>query len=701
MPKNFPFRKIQATLNPIVISNSSKALELEILLSEILVSIKASSFRKHFNFFHWLDNYSGIQELRLLQWRTFDSKCLEYAKQYSSKHKIDIDLCPSPLLALIIMINFGFTVFTVDCVGYLYFRHCFDFACQYVPMNLCASVSRILCEIIMDIDSTLRIKETEIKINRLYMDSQYINKKSSKMFQCSECVNKIKSCYANCANNSNTDVTSEEKEYSDRMLKNIGEILKVLHIYFFPEITNPMTMMPRDVYFGEKFGIKKINIAYNLWASSHCDNLSTTCKECPSEFSMEKYIDSRIHSVCHIFATLCNKNFAICGDFIDPYQISHIIGIFEIILQVHELHREAFAEGSLQNWYYYRRYLDSKCMRIVRAGLTKFDHHWKKLKQFCKQQHNLTNIKCNNDKTYHQWHEFDSTLSIIANQSLNPFQEAERGSLNLALSDSGVESWHRLFYGKKLIQILVNCGFTGIMSVLQTKNKSRRLKKIALKLKVIQEQAFPKIVKYLNNFVIRFIEPLIEMIEKHIYLVQAWLNRQKALNCLKIAIFGHTYIGNHDKAVRCANLFKTILYDTSAEWNRVVRECKLYDSYCKSYNLAHKIIYEEKRAFSTPVERLTIMILSIKLSNHNTQQVAAGQTFSKGVLENVLVKQGLKNLSMIKECYYCREKSKKLKLCKRCRKAKYCSKNCQKNDWNLRNHKHECVKFNWVGIITI
>ena len=49
-----------------------------------------------------------------------------------------------------------------------------------------------------------------------------------------------------------------------------------------------------------------------------------------------------------------------------------------------------------------------------------------------------------------------------------------------------------------------------------------------------------------------------------------------------------------------------------------------------------------------------------------------------------------RNIALSKECNVCNRKQKVLKKCKHCRNVFYCSKECQKIDWNLNNHKAIC-----------
>ena len=45
------------------------------------------------------------------------------------------------------------------------------------------------------------------------------------------------------------------------------------------------------------------------------------------------------------------------------------------------------------------------------------------------------------------------------------------------------------------------------------------------------------------------------------------------------------------------------------------------------------------------------------------------------------------------ECHYCQKRCDEyqLKLCNKCKNTYYCSKICQKKDWNLRFHKIACM----------
>ena len=54
-------------------------------------------------------------------------------------------------------------------------------------------------------------------------------------------------------------------------------------------------------------------------------------------------------------------------------------------------------------------------------------------------------------------------------------------------------------------------------------------------------------------------------------------------------------------------------------------------------------------------------------------------------------------------CNICNLASTKMKWCKKCKIVRYCSKKCQKIDWNRNNHKQLCQKirkngWNKVGI---
>ena len=50
-----------------------------------------------------------------------------------------------------------------------------------------------------------------------------------------------------------------------------------------------------------------------------------------------------------------------------------------------------------------------------------------------------------------------------------------------------------------------------------------------------------------------------------------------------------------------------------------------------------------------------------------------------------------KNATCIKYCHYCNKIDSKLFKCKKCQKVYYCSRLCQKKDWNLKRHRMSCL----------
>ena len=48
-------------------------------------------------------------------------------------------------------------------------------------------------------------------------------------------------------------------------------------------------------------------------------------------------------------------------------------------------------------------------------------------------------------------------------------------------------------------------------------------------------------------------------------------------------------------------------------------------------------------------------------------------------------------IDISKQCNVCGKKSKLLKYCAQCKNVKYCSRKCQKIDWNTNNHKRICI----------
>ena len=49
-------------------------------------------------------------------------------------------------------------------------------------------------------------------------------------------------------------------------------------------------------------------------------------------------------------------------------------------------------------------------------------------------------------------------------------------------------------------------------------------------------------------------------------------------------------------------------------------------------------------------------------------------------------------IDISKQCNVCGKESELLKYCAQCENVKYCSRKCQKIDWNINNHKQRCIK---------
>ncbi|KAL3795046.1 hypothetical protein HJC23_006367 [Cyclotella cryptica] len=60
-----------------------------------------------------------------------------------------------------------------------------------------------------------------------------------------------------------------------------------------------------------------------------------------------------------------------------------------------------------------------------------------------------------------------------------------------------------------------------------------------------------------------------------------------------------------------------------------------------------------------------------------------GTTLTNAEITNLTVVGGLR-------CDYCKKEATKLELCSRCRMGFYCSKECQRNQWTIREHKKYC-----------
>lgn len=610
------------------------------------------------------------------EWNEFDYECVKYSKQYAREHNININSVPHELIAVVVMLNIGIDLFQEleDCRTNVYFWHCFTYASKNISTNSHPSIFCLLCTIL-------------------------IRRMSNK---CKEAL-------------------------SMNFGKSVQELIdKLQNKHFESNIFNRKKLPYQDVYFCNTFCNKQVNYAYNIWAYQHCDKIITQLKERCSR--------CRSDAICTLYAVICDEYFAICDDVINPWTISSIFCIVEALLQIHEpmykhqirktnIHirrcintrRSAdpkciriIRTGSCKPccdvdsvWFNYRRYLDPKCFRIIRTAIFKFQQHWMNLYNYYLQLQSNTNkallkrpLSC--DATVKNKN--GTVTKITTKYELDDFECVYFNKISIAANDAGVESWNRLFRFDTLTQLLIGCGLDTIRGVLFMKNKHKKNIKLRAQLDNVQSKVYPKIARYLYRYVLSFIQPFIQMIVMNPFLLELDPLRHRLIPSLAIAVESYAYMGNHQQAAASLTIFDKFLFNTpnSFEWYKRMCTCPAYQFYCNCYQKARRIVLIEKRALKPVLERLVTMASETeiinKISDDHELQLNGGMTMSMSVMENVLSKQGFKNLSMIKECYYCRKKNKKLLKCKGCGKAKYCCRKCQKQDWNLRNHKYDCIK---------
>ena len=118
--------------------------------------------------------------------------------------------------------------------------------------------------------------------------------------------------------------------------------------------------------------------------------------------------------------------------------------------------------------------------------------------------------------------------------------------------------------------------------------------------------------------------------------------------------------------------------DPMVEINFIKMCLKMYE---KSGDHGHKFMLKWKK--DQWIEN--VLVCSNKM--YATKEYFA---FYNSLLNNDTFWFIMRNLALFQECIVCKRKDKKLKICSKCKKTKYCSRKCQKYHW--KTHKLVCLR---------
>ena len=211
---------------------------------------------------------------------------------------------------------------------------------------------------------------------------------------------------------------------------------------------------------------------------------------------------------------------------------------------------------------------------------------------------------------------------------------------------------------------------------------------------ILGEPYKPYLAKYVKKYVIPYLEQYINCNSCMNNMKVSTFCKDTALICYDFLICCYAILNDAKKM----NYYVSTLYhlfDVDQEESRVVlrTKMKLLQRCCDKIGKNGGSVFAWTVVQTLRKELRWRISLTREYFDSKSVQNLVDKLFDKNntSLYDNSSYQTWKNLTMIKECKYCFNKSKVLRKCKICRNAYYCSKSCQKKDWIYNNHKEECI----------
>ena len=705
------------------------------------------------NQLHIYDTETSIVA-RLSKWREYDNLCMLVAEKYSNDHQINNDLCPIEVIAVVFMISNTFDCFLDDCVGFLHLTHILEFAQinqDIISMKKYPTFYYILATLMIEtkadrggdynsfgkqkrcLCNIVNIKNKHVSKKHINNNYKYKSKtKKKRIRRRKRKSQKKKNCKikkARIRNGSSWTVNmntynmnkNNAKQYSQMSIKDLNEIRKQLEVVGFNDcdvnrmnnrvenesknsyscyhtlrtkmnsnidIDNHLINLnvkiasyqtSTNLYFCEKFIFPTIKFGFNIFTSNYVYTMITSRKYKESiDFidSIEKMID--LYS---------NRNLTILNKLVSKQHIFTAINIFRIFVTKMESHQSVF--------------LNSSCCRKIRTAIDIFIKNMKRhltyysgLGIYKTQQ--FTDIKPidiwydwyhNNDRyNVEQWQYFQTSRRRYTFYHFGWLQICQLSA------QQAMRDFDRLFEGKKMNQF-----FRQTVSKVYKFGKENN-KKILYR---AYQDLYGCLKRFLNKFCIEPMLPLITIIENFPDLIK--LYDDLALECLQCLILSWCYVGEEFKTMKYAMWLKKLTYDdnmfdglTLKDDYESSQDAKRFENKGQSVmSTINAIIFEEQRQTKCMLERLKIMveigITNRPKSTYSKKRIIKIQNqFDKCVTKRLFTNQAFRNLCNVRECGYYNSKTTLLKKCSKCKNVFYCSRICQKKDWN-GGHNNVCT----------